>query len=64
MPTKRNPCHPEAARRLELERALRLLRAGKDPAHVVETLSRRLTNKLLHRPIRLIDEAFLADTAQ
>ena len=35
--------HPE-----ELERALRALRNGKDPAGVIESLSRRLTNKLLH----------------
>ena len=62
MPTKRNSCQPEAARRLELERALRLLRAGKDPVDVMETLSRRLTNKLLHQPLRLLDEAFAADT--
>ena len=62
MPTKRNSCQPEVARRLELERALRLLRAGKDPVQVVEMLSKRLTNKLLHGPIRLLDEAFPAKT--
>ena len=64
MPTKRNCCDPETARRLELERALRLLRAGKDPVHIVETLSKRLTNKLLHEPLRLVDAAFLADTVR
>jgi glutamyl-tRNA reductase len=57
MPTKRNTCEPELARRLELERALRLLRAGKDPVQVIEALSKRLTNKLLHEPTRLLDQA-------
>ena len=57
MPTKRNSCQPEIARRLELERALRLLRAGKDPVQVIEGLSKRLTNKLLHEPTKLLDEA-------
>ena len=61
MPTKRNSCQPEIARRLELERALRLLRAGKDPAQVIEALSKRLTNKLLHEPTRLLDEAVAHD---
>lgn len=42
----------EQARRAELERALRLLRSGHDVARVVEELSRRLTNKLLHAPTR------------
>jgi glutamyl-tRNA reductase len=63
MPTKRNSCQPEVARRLELERALRLLRAGKDPVQVIEGLSKRLTNKLLHKPIRLLDEAFPGETS-
>ena len=40
----------EASRQAELERALELLRAGKDPHEVIEALSRRLTNKLLHAP--------------
>jgi glutamyl-tRNA reductase len=40
----------EDARRQELERALRLLRSGRDAAQVLEALSRRLTNKLLHEP--------------
>ena len=38
----------EDTRRQELERALRLLRSGRDAAQVLEALSRRLTNKLLH----------------
>jgi glutamyl-tRNA reductase len=44
----------EDARRSELERALRLLRAGRDAGEVVEALSRRLTNKLLHAPTRAL----------
>ena len=46
----------EQARRTELERALRLLRSGHDVARVVEELSRRLTNKLLHPPTRKLRE--------
>jgi hypothetical protein len=47
------PC-PDDACRAELDRAMRLLRAGKDAAQVVETLSQRLTNKLLHTPFKNI----------
>jgi glutamyl-tRNA reductase len=46
----------EKARRLELERALRLLRGGRDAGQVLEALSRRLTNKLLHAPTRALRE--------
>lgn len=46
----------EDARRRELERALRLLQAGRDAAEVMEALSRRLTNKLLHGPTRALRE--------
>jgi glutamyl-tRNA reductase len=46
----------EDARREELERALRLLRSGRDAAQVLETLSRRLTNKLLHEPTQELRE--------
>jgi len=53
--------HPETARRQELERGLRLLWRGIDPAKVVEELSRRLTNKLMHTPtcalVRALGEA-------
>lgn len=52
-PRPRHSCADDS-RRAELERALRLLRAGKDAAHVIETLSQRLTNKLLHTPIKSI----------
>lgn len=46
----------EDARRRELERALRLLRGGRGAAQVMEALSRRLTNKLLHGPTRALRE--------
>jgi len=46
----------EDARRHELERALRLLQGGRDAAEVIEALSRRLTNKLLHGPTRALHE--------
>lgn len=44
----------EESRRSELERALKLLNAGKDPVQVMEALSLRLTNKLLHAPTKAI----------
>jgi len=47
----------EAARRQELERALRLLQRGDDPRQVLETLSQGLTNKLLHGPTQALNEA-------
>lgn len=46
----------EDARQHELERAVRLLHAGRDAAEVMEGLSRRLTNKLLHGPMRTLRE--------
>lgn len=53
--SSRTPHHsPDESRRAELERALRLLRAGRDAAHVIEALSQRLTNKLLHTPLKSI----------
>ena len=42
----------EAARKAELERALSQLRAGKDPKELLETLSLRLTAKILHAPTK------------
>ena len=48
--------HGEAARRQELERALRMLQRGDDPAAVLETLSQGLTNKLLHGPTQALGE--------
>ena len=44
----------EAARKAELERALSLLRAGKDPRELLEAMSRRLTAKLLHAPTKVL----------
>ncbi len=47
----------EAARRQELERAVRLLQRGDDPKAVLEALSQGLTNKLLHGPTQALNEA-------
>jgi glutamyl-tRNA reductase len=47
----------EHARRQELERALRCLQRGEDPASVLEGLSQGLTNKLLHAPTRALSDA-------
>jgi glutamyl-tRNA reductase len=47
----------EAARRHELERALRLLQRGDDPKTVLEALSQGLTNKLLHAPTQALNES-------
>ena len=46
----------EQARRQELERALRCLQRGDDPARVLETQSQGLTNKLLHAPTQALSE--------
>jgi len=46
----------DAARRLELERALKALGRGEDPAKVVEALSQTLTNKLMHGPTQALSE--------
>jgi len=47
----------ERARRHELEHALKLLQRGEDPAHVLEALSKGLTNKLLHPPTQALNLA-------
>ncbi len=47
----------EEARRHEVERALRLLARGEDPAKVLETLSQAITNKLMHAPTRALNES-------
>jgi glutamyl-tRNA reductase len=44
----------EETRRQELERALKALSRGEDPAAVVESLSQGLTNKLLHAPTQAL----------
>jgi glutamyl-tRNA reductase len=46
----------DATRRQELEHALKALQRGEDPARVLETLSRSLTNKLLHAPTQALSE--------
>jgi len=51
----------EATRRLELERALRLLARGDEPKQVLEALSQGLVNKLLHGPTQALNEAAAAE---
>jgi glutamyl-tRNA reductase len=46
----------DAARREELERALKALQRGEQPAAVLEALSRALTNKLMHGPTQALSE--------
>jgi len=46
----------EAARRHEVERALRQLARGDDPRAVLEALSQGLTNKLLHAPTQALNQ--------
>ena len=46
----------EAARRAELERALRALARGEDPKTVLDALSHGLTNKLLHAPTQALNQ--------
>ena len=47
----------EEARRLELERAMRLLARGDDPRAVLEALSQGLTNKFMHGPTQALHDA-------
>jgi len=46
--------HAEETRRQELDRALKALARGEDPAAVLESLSQGLTNKLLHAPTQAL----------
>ena len=46
----------DAARRRELEQALKALARGEDPAKVLEALSQTLTNKLMHGPTQALSE--------
>jgi glutamyl-tRNA reductase len=46
----------DAARRQELDRALKALARGADPAQVLEALSQTLTNKLMHGPTQALSE--------
>ena len=50
----------EEACRAEVERALGMLQAGKEPAEVLEMLSHRLTNKLMHAPLTAASQALKA----
>jgi glutamyl-tRNA reductase len=47
----------EASRRLEVDRAVKMLARGEDPRQVLEALSRGLTNKLLHAPTQALHDA-------
>jgi glutamyl-tRNA reductase len=47
----------EAARRHEIERALKSLQRGEAPAEVLESLSQGLTNKLMHAPTQALNES-------
>ena len=47
----------QTLRRLELERAMRLLAKGDDPARVIEGLSLALTAKFLHGPTQMLQDA-------
>ena len=47
----------ESARRHEVERALKMLARGDDPARVLDALSQGLTNKLMHPPTQALNEA-------
>ncbi|MDY0055657.1 MAG: glutamyl-tRNA reductase [Methyloversatilis sp.] len=49
--------HAEEMRAAELSRALRAIARGEAPERVLDTLSRNLTNKLLHGPTRLLNDA-------
>ena len=49
--------HAEEMRAAELDRALRALARGETPDRVLDTLSRNLTNKLMHGPTRLLNDA-------
>jgi glutamyl-tRNA reductase len=51
----------DVARREELEQALKALARGEDPARVMESLSRTLTNKLLHGPTQALSETLKRD---
>jgi glutamyl-tRNA reductase len=49
--------HAEAIKLGELERALKDLHSGGDPASVLDSLARAITNKLIHNPTVAIREA-------
>jgi glutamyl-tRNA reductase len=47
----------ESIRRAEVEKARKMLGRGEDPAKVIEALSLGLTNKFMHGPTQLLNEA-------
>jgi glutamyl-tRNA reductase len=47
----------EESRRIEVERAQKMLARGDDPQAVLEALSQGLTNKLMHAPTQALNEA-------
>ncbi|PTB18301.1 glutamyl-tRNA reductase [Trinickia symbiotica] len=47
----------DALRRAEVERALKMLARGDDPAAVLEAMSQSLTNKLIHGPTHALNRA-------
>jgi glutamyl-tRNA reductase len=49
--------HAESARQHEVERAMKMLARGDDPASVLEALSQGLANKLMHAPTQALNEA-------
>jgi glutamyl-tRNA reductase len=53
----------EAMRAAELERALRQLARGDDPARALEALSHGLTNKWMHGPMHYLNRHVDAETA-
>ena len=53
----RDPGWVDEVRQHERERALRLLRSGEGPTRVLEELSRRLMNKLIHGPTKALRDA-------
>jgi glutamyl-tRNA reductase len=46
----------DEARREELDRALRMLARGEEPAKVLDALSQGLVNKLMHAPTQALNE--------
>jgi glutamyl-tRNA reductase len=53
----------DALRRAELERALKMLARGDDPAAVLEAMSQSLTNKLIHGPTHALNRATSTERA-
>jgi glutamyl-tRNA reductase len=51
----------DALRRVELERAQKMLARGDDPAAVLEAMSQSLTNKLIHGPTHALNRAGSAE---